>query len=102
MVTQKEAADGFIQTQNDIKIIKIGIKNLENIIELKLDETKRDLVENRKLIDKHIESCQKNTFEFNKRLIKLEQFSNKVIYLHTAVIFLVGFIAGVWGKGLFS
>jgi len=102
MVSQKEAVDGFLQTQNDVQAIKTSIKNLENIIELKLDETKRDIAENRKLIDKHIESCQKNTFEFNKRLIVLEQFSNKVIYLYSGLVFIVGIIVGVWGRGLFS
>jgi hypothetical protein len=102
MVTQKEAVDGYVQTQTDIESIKISIQNLEKIIELKLDETKRDIAENRKLIDKHMESCQKNTFEFNKRLIGLEQFSNKVIYLYSGLVFLVGIIVGVWGRGLFQ
>jgi hypothetical protein len=102
VVTQRDAVDRYIQTQSDIESIKISIQNLEKIIELKLDETKRDLTENRKLIDKHIESCQKNTFEFNKRLIVLEQFSNKVIYLYSGLVFLVGIIVGVWGRSLFS
>lgn len=101
MVTQKEAIDNYLQTQNDIETIKTSIQNLEKIIELKLDETKRDISENRNLINQHIEQCLKNTFEFNKRLIILEQFSNKVIYLYSGVVFLMGIIIGVWGKSLF-
>ena len=101
MVTQKEAIDNYLQTQNDIETIKTSIQNLEKIIELKLDETKRDISENRNLINQHIEQCLKNTFEFNKRLIILEQFSNKVIYLYCGVVFLMGIIIGVWGKSLF-
>lgn len=101
MVTQKEAIDSYLQTQNDIETIKVSIQNLEKIIELKLDETKRDIVENRSSIQQHKEYCQKNTFEFNKRLIILEQFSNKVIYLYSGVVFLIGIIIGVWGKSLF-
>ena len=102
MVTQKEAVDNYLQTQNNIETIKVSMQNLEKIIELKLDETKRDINENRNLINQYSENCQKNTFEFNKRLIIVEQFSNKVVYLYSSVVFLMGIIIGVWGRSLFS
>ncbi len=101
MVTQKEAIDNYVQTQADIEAIKTSIQNLEKIIELKLDETKRDIDVNRNIIKQHSEHCQKNTFDFNRRLIVLEQFSNKVIYLYSGIVFLMGIIVGVWGKSLF-
>lgn len=102
MVTQAEASNAYLQTQTDIETIKVSIQNLEKIIELKLDETKRDIIENRNSIKQHIEQCQKNTFDFNRRLIIVEQFSNKVIYLYSGIVFLVGIIVGVWGRSLFS
>lgn len=100
MVTQKEAIENYLQTQNDIETIKISIQNLEKIIEIKMDETKRDISENRKLLNQHTEQYQKNTFEFNRRLIIVEQFSNKVVYLYSSVVFLMGIIIGAWWKPL--
>lgn len=102
MVTQREALDEYIQNRSDIEIIRTSIQNLEKVIELKMEETKRDVAENKKFIIEHRQHCDTIMASHEKRVMLLEQFSNKVIYLHTAVIFLVGFIAGVWGKGLFS
>lgn len=102
MVTQKEAIDNYVQSQADIEAIKTSVQNLEKIIELKLDESKRDINENRNLVKQYNEQCQKNTFDFNRRLIVVEQFSNKVIYLYSGIVFLIGIIVGVWGRSLFS
>lgn len=102
MVTQREAVDGYIQTQTDVEYIKQSIQNLERIIELKLDETKQNIIENKEFLHKHKEFCETHMAEQDKRITALEMFSNKVIYLYTAVMFLVGFVAGIWGRGLFS
>ena len=102
MVTQKEAIDSYIQTQTDIETIKVSVQNLEKIIELKLDETKTNITENQNSLQQHKDYCQKTMSDHNKRLIILEQFSSKVIYFYSGVVFLVGIIVGVWGKGLFS
>ncbi len=102
MVSQKEAVDGYIQSQSDIESIKQSIQNLEKIIEIKLEEAKQNIAENKEFLHKHKEFCEIHMAEQDKRIVVLEMFSNKVIYLHTAVIFLVGLIAGIWGRGLFS
>jgi len=98
MVTQAEALNNYSQTQADIETIKVCVKNLERIIELKLSETKRDIAENRQLIHQHNEQCEKHKINFEHRLVIQEQFSTKVFYFYSAVTLLMGIIIGAAWK----
>lgn len=94
MVTQQEAAAGYLKMQSELSEIHTAIRNLENIIEIKLGEIKSDISRSRTVSDQCKTEQNKRWTEINERLIVQEQFSSKVIYFYSAVTLLLGIIIG--------